>query len=59
VDVYLYYDDSRPGHQTVKLEPGQSYTTENVLAVGCLPKNTPFYESIETVDLLKWLHGKS
>ena len=56
VDVYLYYDDSRPGYQTVKLEPGQSYTTENVIAVGCLPKNTPFYESIETVDLLKWLH---
>jgi hypothetical protein len=58
VDVYLYYDDNRPGHQIVKLEPGESYPTENVLAVGCLPKNTPFYESIETVDLLKWLHGK-
>ena len=56
VDVYLYYDDNRPGYQTVKLEPGQSYTTENVIAVGCLPKNTPFYESIETVDILKWLH---
>jgi hypothetical protein len=55
VDVYLYYDDNRPGHQTVKLEPGQSYTTENCVAVGCLPKNTPFYET-ETVDLLKWLH---
>mmetsp|Transcript_13486 Transcript_13486/g.28269 ORF Transcript_13486/g.28269 Transcript_13486/m.28269 type:complete len:273 (+) Transcript_13486:88-906(+) len=55
VDVYLYYDDSRPGHQTVKLLPGKSFTTENVLAVGCLPKNTPFYEH-ETVDLLKWLH---
>ena len=58
VDVYLYYDDNRPGHQTVKLEPGESYTTENCVAVGCLPKNTPFYET-ETVDLLKWLHGKS
>lgn len=56
VDVYLYYDDNRPGHQIVKLEHGKSYTTEKVLAVGCLPKNTPFYESIETVDLLKWLH---
>ena len=58
VDVYLYYDDNRPGYQTVKLEPGESYTTENCVAVGCLPKNTPFYET-ETVDLLKWLHGKS
>lgn len=55
VDLYLYYNDNRPGYQTVKLEPGQSYTTENVIAVGCLPKNTPFYET-ETVDLLKWLH---
>lgn len=55
VDVYLYYDDNRPGYQTVKLEPGESYTTENCVAVGCLPKNTPFYQS-ETVDLLKWLH---
>mmetsp|Transcript_30946 Transcript_30946/g.64909 ORF Transcript_30946/g.64909 Transcript_30946/m.64909 type:complete len:257 (+) Transcript_30946:449-1219(+) len=55
VDVYLYYDDNRPGHQTVKLLPGESFTTENVVAVGCLPKNTPFYET-ETVDLLKWLH---
>lgn len=55
VDLYLYYDDNRPGYQTVKLVPGESYTTENVIAVGCLPKNTPFYES-ETVDLLKWLH---
>ena len=57
VDVYLYYDDNRPGHQTVKLLPGKSYTTENILAVGCVPKNTRFYES-EKVDLLKWLHGK-
>lgn len=55
VDVYLYYDDNRPGHQTVKLIPGKSYTTENMLAVGCVPKNTRFYES-ETVDLFKWLH---
>jgi len=55
VDVYLYYDDNRAGHQTIKLEPGESYTTENVIAVGCLPKNTQFYEN-ETVDLLKWLH---
>jgi len=55
VDVYLYYDDNRTGHQTVKLVPGESYTTEGVLAVGCLPKGAPFYER-ETVDLLKWLH---
>ena len=56
VDVYLYYDDNRPGYQIVKLEPGQSYSTVNVLAVACLPKNTPYYEGNETVDLLKWLH---
>lgn len=55
VDVYLYYDDNRPGHQTVKLVPGKSFTTENVVAVATLPKSTPFYES-ETVDLFKWLH---
>ncbi|VEU39648.1 unnamed protein product [Pseudo-nitzschia multistriata] len=55
VDVYLYYDDNRPGHQTVKLVPGKSLSTENLLAVSCLPKNTPFYET-ETVDLFKWLH---
>jgi len=55
VDLYLYYDDNRPGYQTIKLERGQSYTTDNMIAVSCLPKNTPFYET-ETVDLLKWLH---
>jgi hypothetical protein len=55
VDVYLYYDDNRTGHQTVKLIPGKAYATEGVLAVGCLPKGARFYER-ETVDLLKWLH---
>jgi hypothetical protein len=55
VDVYLYYDDNRTGHQTIKLIPGKSYTTAGVLAVGCLPKGARFYER-ETVDLLKWLH---
>mmetsp|Transcript_11967 Transcript_11967/g.34295 ORF Transcript_11967/g.34295 Transcript_11967/m.34295 type:complete len:243 (+) Transcript_11967:88-816(+) len=55
VDVYLYYDDNRPGYQNVKLVPGKAFATENLLAVACLPKNTAFYEH-ETVDLLKWLH---
>lgn len=56
VDVYLYYNDPRPGYQTIKLVPGQDYTTDHVLAVGVLPKGgTRFYES-ETVDLLKWLY---
>lgn len=55
VDVYLYYNDNRPGHQTIKLVPGKAYTTENVLAVGVVPSGAPFYEH-ETVALLKWLH---
>lgn len=54
VDVYLYYNDPRPGYQTLKLVPGQDYTTDNVLAVGVLPRGGTFYER-ETVDLLKWL----
>mmetsp|Transcript_8717 Transcript_8717/g.15883 ORF Transcript_8717/g.15883 Transcript_8717/m.15883 type:complete len:239 (+) Transcript_8717:147-863(+) len=54
VDVYMYYDDNRPGHQSVKLIPGKPYTTDNLLAVACVPKNTQFYENM-TVDLLKWL----
>ncbi|KAL3934059.1 MAG: hypothetical protein SGARI_003554, partial [Bacillariaceae sp.] len=63
VDVYLYYDDNRPGFQSVKLVPGKAATTEKLLAVACIPKNTPFYENM-TVDLLKWLqdgtnHGYS
>jgi len=56
VDVYIYYDDNRPGYQIKKLEVGESYTTLNLLAVCALPKHTPFYENSETVDLLKWLH---
>lgn len=55
VDVYLYYDDNRSGHQTVKLVSGEAYTTAGVLAICCLPKGARFYER-ETVDLLKWLH---
>jgi hypothetical protein len=54
VDVYLYYDDNRPGYQSVKLLAGKSYTTDNLLAVACMPKNTQFFENM-TVDLLKWL----
>ena len=63
VDVYLYYDDNRPGFQSVKLAPGKPATTENLLAVACIPKNTGFYENM-TAPLLKWLqdgnnHGYS
>lgn len=58
VDVYLYYDDNRPGYQSVKLIPGKPHTTDNLLAVACIPKNTQFYENM-TVDLLKWLQDGS
>jgi hypothetical protein len=63
VDVYLYYDDYRPYHQTVRMEEGTTYTTDKIVAVSCLPKETPFFESM-TVDLLLWLakgskHGYS
>lgn len=54
VDVYLYQDDARPIHQTVKLLPGVAQSVEKTLAVACIPKNTPFYEGM-TVDILKWL----
>jgi hypothetical protein len=54
VDVYLYYNDSRPTHQTQRMQEGVTYTTEKLLAVSCIPKNTPFYEGM-AVDLLKWL----
>jgi len=56
VEVYLYRNDDRSeGCQTFKLVPGESYDLEDVLAVGCLPKGSPFYKT-ETVDLMKWLH---
>jgi hypothetical protein len=63
VDVYLYYDDNRPGYQSVKLTPGKPATTKNLLAVACIPRNTAFYENM-TAPLLKWLqdgnnHGYS
>ncbi len=54
VDVYLYQDDNRPTHQTVKLLPGVGQSVEKTLAVTCIPKNTPFYEGM-AVDILKWL----
>ena len=63
VDVYLYYDDYRPSHQTVRMEEGITYTTNKVVAVACLPKETPFFENM-TADLIMWLaegskHGYS
>lgn len=54
VDVYLYYNDSRPTHQTQRMRPGIPYATDKLLAVACIPKNTPFFEGM-SVDLLKWL----
>lgn len=54
VDVYLYQDDNRPTHQTVKLLPGVSQSVQKTLAVACIPKSTPFYEGM-AVDILKWL----
>jgi hypothetical protein len=54
-DLYLYYDDARPNHQTIKLEPGIAYTTDKLLAVACLPKSSPFFENNITVDIMKWL----
>ncbi|KAG7373925.1 hypothetical protein IV203_013020 [Nitzschia inconspicua] len=53
VDVYLYYD--RPNHQTVKLEPGTSLTTDKLLAVACLPRSSPFFVTNDSVDVMKWL----
>jgi hypothetical protein len=62
VDVYLYYD--RRNHQTAKLEPGSPLTTENLVAVACLPRSSPFFATNDTVDVMKWLqdarvHGYS
>jgi hypothetical protein len=53
VDVYLYYD--RRNHQTVKLEPGSPLTTDSLVAVACLPRSSPFFETNDTVDVMKWL----
>ena len=63
VDVYLYYDDDRPTHQTVRMTEDITYTTQNMIAVACLPKGTPFFENMK-VDILLWLaegskHGYS
>ena len=54
VDVFLYYDDYRPHHQTVRMEEAIPYTTDKLLAVACIPKGTPFFEDM-TIDILRWL----
>lgn len=54
VDVYFYFQDSRSMHQTARLEQGKALSTDNLLAVCCIPKNTPFFEGM-AVDILKWL----
>lgn len=60
VDVYLYTDDNRAGHQTVQLLPNQpqDLSSINVIAVACLPRNTKFYSTI-TMDVIKWLADAS
>lgn len=54
VDVWLYKNDTRPGHQSQKLSIGVSTNVDSILAVCTIPKNTRFYDGI-SVDLLKWL----
>jgi hypothetical protein len=56
VDLYIYIDDNRAGHQTIQLLANQAHdlSAANVLAIACLPKHTKFYDSI-TVDINKWL----
>lgn len=58
VDVWLYNDDNRQHHQTVRMEEGISYTTNKLLAVACLPKGTSFFEDMK-IDLLLWLQEGS
>ena len=54
VDVWLYRDDKRASHQSVKLEQGVPTSTDKLLAVAALPKYTEFYNGM-AVDILKWL----
>ena len=54
VDVYLYYDDTRPTHQTQRLEPGKPLSTDKLLAVACIPSGPAFFENM-SVDIMKWL----
>lgn len=54
VDVWLYHNDTRPSHQSQKLEIGVEANVKSILAVCTIPKNTRFYEGM-SVDLLKWL----
>lgn len=54
VDVWLYHNDTRPSHQSQKLEIGVETNVKSILAVCTIPKNTRFYEGM-SVDLLKWL----
>lgn len=53
VDVWVYTNDNRPGHQSVRLRPGIGRKTSGVLAIACLPKGTQFYDQI-TIDINKW-----
>lgn len=55
VDVWVYTSDTRPGKQSVKLEPGVPIQTEGVLGAAVLPKNTQFYDQAMTIDFDKWL----
>ena len=52
VDIYFYYAD---GSKSIKLVPGTFYSTESVLAVACIPRNSEFYENIK-IDLGRFMH---
>ena len=54
VDVWVFTNDKRPGYQSIRLRQGVATDVTNILAVACIPKNTPFYEGM-SVDILKWL----
>lgn len=51
VDIYFYYPESS---KSVKLVPGKFYSTDNVLAVACIPRNSQFYENIK-IDLGRFM----
>ena len=55
VDIWVYTKDTRPGKQSIKLKPGIGVSTEGILAIACLPKNTMFYDQAMTIDINKWL----
>ena len=56
VDVYFFTRDEQRGEfRCVKLEPGKFYSTEKVLAVACLPRNSEFYDGLK-IDEGRFMH---